>query len=392
MSRHSLSIFAAAVLYLAVAIPASGFTTSGKSLIIMDYGTGAVLAEKNADIPLPPASMSKLMTLYMAFEALDEGRLSLDNTLPVSRHAASYDGSSMFLKPGERVTVEDLLRGVVVLSGNDASAVLAEALSPDGTEEGFARQMTEHAPEIGLTNSVFANSNGWPDDRQKMSARDLAILASRLIRDFPVHYLYFAEKEFLFDQRVPENRYNRNPLLQSTVGADGLKTGYTRDSGYGLVGSAKRGDRRVVFVLAGLNSRSARSEEADRIVNWFFIQFSQKEIFAADETVISAPVWMGSSDEIRISVPENANILLPASSKDMTDVTAIAVLDQHLEAPIAKGAQVGKLTVTVTPLDYQAEFPLVAAESVERAGYLGAFGLSAKTLFQKYVVDNLPFL
>ena len=237
---------------------AQAFDTQATAAYIVDLTTRTVLLNKNADTPLPPASMSKLMTLYIAFEALRDGRLRLDEELPVSSHAMSYGGSTMFLDTTDRVKVEDLLRGVIVLSGNDACVVLAEALSPDGTEAGFARFMTQRAQAMGMTNSTFANSNGWPAAGHRMSMRDLALLATRLIEDFPNFYPLFSEETFAFDGRAPTNNSNRNPLLGLGVGADGLKTGHTSEAGYGLVGSAKQGDRRIVFVLSGLPSQAAR--------------------------------------------------------------------------------------------------------------------------------------
>ena len=245
-----------------LALPAAAFETEATAAYVIDHNTGQVLLDINADQPLPPASMSKLMTLNMVFEALEDGRLTLDTILPVSEHAMSYGGSTMFLNTRDRVSVEDLILGVVVLSGNDASAVLAEALSPDGTEAGFATLMTQRARQLGMMNSTFRNSNGWPAEGHVMSARDLGILAERLITEFPQYYTYFALREFEFDGRAPANRFNRNPLLGLGIGADGLKTGHTEEAGYGLVGSAMQGDRRVTFVISGLDSAEARAREA----------------------------------------------------------------------------------------------------------------------------------
>ncbi len=356
-------------------------------MIIMDHATGAVLAEKNPDLPLPPASMSKLMTMNMVFEALEAGRLTLDLELPVSQHAANYRGSSMFLKRGERISVLDLIRGVIVLSGNDASAVLAEALSPDGTEAGFARLMNTRAVELGLTNSHFANSNGWPDPTQRMSARDLAILASRLIRDFPDYYRYFAETEFGFDERVPDNRYNRNPLLSLRIGADGLKTGYTRNAGYGLVGSAVRDGRRVVFVVSGLDSRATRTSESEQIVNWYFIQFSRKVLFSQGETVTQVPLWMGDETHLPVTVSEDAAVLVPSAST--SDIEAEAVFGQQFQAPVAEGQVVGELRVTVPGLTGETVFPLVAAQTIDRSGIVGRLSLAARRMFTRFVTDRL---
>ena len=271
--------------------PVAAIETKAKTGFIVDYSTGMVLLEKNADQPVPPASMSKLMTLYIAFEFIRSGRLSLSEKLRVSKHAASYGGSTMFLDTSDRVTVEDLLRGIIVLSGNDACVVIAEALSPDGTEAGFARMMTKRAKQIGLTNSIFKNSNGWPAEGHVMSMRDLVLLAGLMVSEFPEFYPMFSEATFEFDGRAPANTRNRNPLLGLGIGADGLKTGHTSEAGYGLVGSAQQGDRRVVFALSGMSSVQERAEEAEAAVNWAFRQFTKKA-FAEKGTRIAevAPV------------------------------------------------------------------------------------------------------
>ena len=235
------------------------FETKAKAAYVFDMTTGTVLVSKNADTPLPPASMSKLMTLYVAFEFIKAGQLKLDERLPVSQHAQNYGGSTMFLTTRDRVLVEDLLRGIIVLSGNDACAVIAEALSPDGTEAGFAQLLTHRAKQMGMTNSVFKNSNGWPAIGHRMSVRDLALITQRLILDFPEFYTMFSQEEFLFDGRAPANSLNRNPLLGLGVGADGLKTGHTQEAGYGLVGSVKQGGRRLIFVFSGLTSTAELS-------------------------------------------------------------------------------------------------------------------------------------
>ena len=264
--RPALRLVALPIALMLAALPAAAFDTKARAAYVMDLTTHTVLLDKNAEEPLPPASMSKLMTLYIAFEAIRDGRLTLDEELPVSTHAMSYGGSTMFLNTQDKVKVEDLLRGIIVLSGNDACAVIAEALSPDGTESGFARYMTERGKQIGLEQSTFMNSNGWPQAGHMMSVRDLAMLGKHIIEDFPQFYPLFAEKEFDFDGRAPSNVHNRNPLLHMDNGADGLKTGHTVEAGYGLVGSAKQGDRRILFVLSGLESERARTEEAAAIV------------------------------------------------------------------------------------------------------------------------------
>lgn len=354
-------------LILALALPAHAFDTRAKAAFVYDMTTGTVLLEKNADTPLPPASMSKLMTLYVAFEAIRDGRLSLDEKLPVSEHAMSYGGSTMFLDTTDKVRVEDLLRGIVVLSGNDACAVIAEALSPDGTEAGFARYMTQRAAQMGMTNSVFRNSNGWPADGHVMSMRDLALLARHLIEDFPEFYPLFAETEFEFDGRAPQNTQNRNPLLRLGIGADGLKTGHTQRAGYGLVGSAEQDGRRVVFVVSGLDSAAARAEEGRAIVNWAFRQFVEKSLLKADTQVARASVWMGAEDSVALVPGEDVSALLPVLGGD--ELGAEVVYRGPVEAPVAKGDELARLVLTPEGLP-EKSVPLYAAEDVARGGFL----------------------
>lgn len=345
---------------------AQEFQTQAGSAIVVDHNTGQVLLSKNADVPLPPASMSKLMTLNMVFEALQDGRLSLDTELPVSTAAAAYGGSTMFLDSRDRVVVQDLIRGIVVLSGNDATAVLAEALSPDGTEDGFAAMMTSRARELGMMNSVFRNSNGWPEPGHVMSMKDLSILAERLISEFPEYYSYFDEREFAFDGRSPANRFNRNPLLRLGIGADGLKTGHTQEAGYGLVGSAVQGDRRVTFVIAGLQSETARAEESERIVNWAFRQFAEEQFFDdAAKPVMQAKVFMGDVDSVPLVPAESVTLLLPVTGRKA--VTGTIVYEGPLQAPITAGDRLGTLTLSHPGIP-SIEVPLVAGADVARAG------------------------
>ncbi|WP_254050057.1 D-alanyl-D-alanine carboxypeptidase family protein [Limimaricola cinnabarinus] len=385
------AVFLAAAALMALAplarvAHAQTFDTPARAAYVLDHTTGTELLAKNADEPLPPASMSKLMTLYMAFEAIASGRLSIDQRLPVSEHAASYGGSSMFLDTTDRVRVEDLLRGVVVLSGNDASAVLAEALSPDGTEAGFARLMTERAREMGMENSTFANSNGWPDPRQRMSMRDLGILASALIRDFPTFYPMFAEQEFEFDGRVPSNSQNRNPILGLGIGADGLKTGHTSEAGYGLVGSAKQDDRRVIFVITGLDSTQSRRVEAERIVNWSFRQFAQRDIGEAGTRISEAEVWMGEQSRVGLALAEDLSLLMPAMSRD--DVEAEVVYQGPIEAPIEAGQELAELVIAREGMP-ATRVPLVAETAVARGGFMPRVKVAASVLFNRFGPEGL---
>ncbi|UZD89571.1 D-alanyl-D-alanine carboxypeptidase family protein [Cognatishimia activa] len=349
-----------------ISVPAWAFETRAKAAFVIDQTTGTVLLTKNADDALPPASMSKLMTLYMAFEAVRDGRLSMEERLPVSQHAMSYGGSTMFLDTTDRVKVVDLIRGIIVLSGNDACAVIAETLSPDGTEEGFARQMTLRARQLGMTNSTFANSNGWPAPGHRMSMRDLALLANKLIADFPEFYPMFAETEFAFDGRAPRNTQNRNPLLALGIGADGLKTGHTQEAGYGLVGSAKQAGRRVIFAISGMDSAKDRAEVSEQIVNWAFRQFSERQVLRAGKRVAQADVWMGASTKVGLVSEADVDILLPVIGQN--DLEAEVVYNGPLQAPIQKGQALAELVIK--PMDLpEIRVPLVAEADVAAGGF-----------------------
>lgn len=351
---------------LSLAAPVQAFETTATSAWVYDVSTSTVLMSKNAEAPIPPASMSKLMTLYMVFEALENGRLKMTDTLPVSTKAWQMGGSKMFVEPRDTPTVEQLIKGVIVLSGNDACVVLAEGLA--GTEEAFARQMTERGKALGLKHSVFKNSTGWPAEGHVMSAEDLGMLAMHIIQDFPQYYGDFSLTEFRYMDRVPSNRFNRNPILKLDIGADGLKTGHTQEAGYGLVGSAVQDGRRVIFVISGLQSDTARAEESERIVNWAFRQFSMETLVPAGDTVLEAPVWLGTQSRVGLTTKDGVNVLVPAGSRDQVKVEA--VYDSPVPAPIAKGDQIGRLVVSV-PGTQDAVTPLLAAEDVPAAGFAG---------------------
>lgn len=365
--RHPLRCLAVSILSLALALPVQAFETQARGAVVIDLSTGTVLLDKNADEPQPPASMSKLMTLYVTFEAIRDGRLTLDEKLPVSTHAMSFGGSTMFLDTTDRVSVEDLLRGIIVLSGNDACVVLAEALSPDGTEAGFARFMTQRAQQMGMTNSVFQNASGWPATGHVMSARDLALLGRRIIEDFPEFYPMFAETEFEFDGRAPQNTQNRNPLLRLNIGADGLKTGHTQRAGYGLVGSAKQGDRRVIFVVNGLNTARQRAQESEAILSWAFRQFVEKPVVSKGTAVAEADIWMGREATVALEAMEDVTTLLPILSSD--EVAAEVIYDGPIHAPVLKGDELAKLVITPEGLP-EIEIPLYAAKDVPAGGFL----------------------
>jgi len=355
-----------ALALLVSSVSAHAFETRATAAYVMDFNTGTVLLTKNADAPLSPASMSKLMTLYMAFEAIDNGILELDQELPVSAAAQQYGGSTMFLKAGERVRVEDLIRGIIVLSGNDACVVIAEAL--DGTEAKFARHMTMRAQQLGMTNSTFTNSNGWPKAGHRMSMRDLGLIAATLIKDYPQYYPMFSQKEFLFDANESANRYNRNPLLTLGIGADGLKTGHTEEAGYGLVGSAKQGGRRVIFVLSGLKTTQERAQEAEAVVNWAFRQFAQTDLGEAGTRIAQAEVSIGAETTVGMELAEDLSVLLPVTP--IEPLKTEVVYDGPIKAPIAKGDQIGELIISPEGLP-ETRVPLLADRDIMRHGFVG---------------------
>ena len=378
-SRFLASI-ASSLLILCLLGPASALETRAKTGFIIDYSTGTVLLEKNADQPVPPASMSKLMTLYVAFEFIHSGKLSLTETLRVSQHAANYGGSTMFLDTSDRVKVEDLLRGIIVLSGNDACAVIAEALSPDGTEAGFARIMTERAKQIGLSSSSFKNSNGWPAEGHLMSMRDLALLAGRLISEFPEFYPMFSEVEFEFDGRAPANTRNRNPLLGLGIGADGLKTGHTSEAGYGLVGSAKQGDRRIVFALSGMSSVQERAEEAEAVVNWAFRQFVQKSFGSKGIRIAEVDLWNGADRSVGVVLGNDLKVLVPVLGDEQ--VSFELEYENPIPAPVKKGQKIAVLKVHPKGLP-ETEVPLLAEKDVAVGGFFAHLSTAAKTLLNR---------
>jgi D-alanyl-D-alanine carboxypeptidase (penicillin-binding protein 5/6) len=364
--RHLLALAAAALIaVLPAAAARAAFETAATAAWVYDMTTDTVLLAKNADMPLPPASMTKIMTLNMLFEALRDGRVTMDTRFPVSERAMAMQGSSMFLNQNDRPTVEELIQGIIVQSGNDACVVVAEGLA--GSEDAFARLMNERGRDIGLTQSTFANSTGWPNSAHRQSMQDLGRIAVRLIREFPEYYGYFAQTEYSFDGRVPSNHENRNPLLGLGIGADGLKTGHTSEAGYGLVGSAVQGDRRVVFVITGLPSEAARAEEAERIVAWAFRQFVTRTVVDGGTVVAEAPVWLGDSATVGLQAAEDVRLLFPALQQD--GIAGEVVYTGPIEAPVTAGQPIAELVVPRDGLDF-ARIPLVADRDVARGGFV----------------------
>lgn len=360
----ALAALAAAALLplLALPRPAFAYDTVAREAILMDDDTGAVLFERDADVAVPPASMSKLMTVYVVFQALADKKISMDDTFRVSEKAWRMGGSKMFVEVGSEVRVEDLLRGVIVQSGNDACIVLAEGLA--GSEEAFAEMMNKKARELGLTNSHFVNATGWPDEGHVMSVRDIATLSHRLIRDFPQYYEIFKEIDFTYNGI---KQGNRNPLLYKNMGVDGLKTGHTQISGYGLAASAVQNGRRLIAVLHGLSNVNERSQESERLLDYGFREFNNYALFKAGEKVTDAEVWLGSEPSVPLVAERDVTVTL--LRRDRPGLKVSVLYQGPIPAPIAEGQEVAKLVVSA-PDRPDLEVPLKAGASV---GELSAF-------------------
>ena len=346
--------------------------TTAKQAIVVDYDTGAVLFERNADEKMPTSSMSKVMTMYAVFDALKNEAIKLDDKLLVSEKAWRKGGSKMFVEVDKKIPVEDLIRGVIVQSGNDATIVLAEGLA--GTEDTFAERLTEKAHEIGMTNSNFKNASGWPDPEHYSTARDLATLADSLIRNFPEYYSYYAEQEFTYNNI---KQRNRNPLLYRNIGADGVKTGHTEAGGYGLIGSGKQGERRVILVVNGLKDEKARAQESAKLLDWGLNRFTNHVMFTADETVETARVVMGKQENVSATTGKDLLVTVPKIA--MKDIKVTANFSEPLLAPIKKDAEIGTLRIEIPNMN-AIEHPLYAAETVESLGFFSA-GLAKAKLF-----------
>ena len=367
--RTSFAVLIAASLTQAAA--AIEIETDAREAILIDSATNAVLLSKNADVPMPPASMSKLMTAYLLFESLKEGRVSLDNKFRVSENAwqkggAKSGSSTMFLPPNSEARVEDLIRGIIVQSGNDACIVVAENLA--GSEEAFARRMTEKARALGMRNSNFANATGWPDPDQRMSAYDLAILAGSVLRDFPEYFHYYDEREFTYNGI---RQSNRNPLLYNYPGADGFKTGHTEEAGYGLTATAERDGRRLILVINGLESNKARATESAKLLDWGFREFDNYALFKAGDTVEVAPVWLGVTPTVEMKITRD--VFITMSRKARRNMKVTVKYASPIPAPIQAGQQIGTVSITAPDFD-TIVVPLTAAADNNQLGMFGRLG------------------
>jgi len=389
MSRIVLFATAACVL-IAGAAPAAAptFETPARVAYLIDVSSGAVLYQKNADVRMPPASMAKMMTVEVAFELIDKGQLPLNKMCTVrpetwQKWHGPAAGSTMFLSPGEQVSVENLLHGIVTLSGNDASVVLAECIA--GTEQAFTGQMNALAKKIGLTNSHFGTANGWPDNGVTyVSAHDLATLArSEIEKHYALYKKFYSQPSFTWGKTLGSGQditqQNRNPILGKVPGADGLKTGHTDEAGYGFTGSADQNGRRLIEVVAGLPSWNARVEESTRLIQWGFNAWTARPLFKSGQQVGTAKVQLGNSSEVILVAPRDLAVTVPAGLA--TGATSMKIrYNGPITAPIAKGQEIAELVVTTGDTPPQV-VPLVAANDVDRAGFFGRIWLGLKSLF-----------
>ena len=375
--KIQFKLIAGSLLSVLFSFKAVAFETAAKNAILVDYDTGAYIYTKGHDKKIAPASMSKLMTLYIVFDKIKNGSLSLDDTFTVSENAwrkggAASGSSTMFLKIGEDVKVEDLLKGIIIQSGNDACITVAENIS--GSEEDFAVLMTETAEKIGLTNSMFANSTGWPHPDHKMSVEDLAKLAKLIIEEFEDYYHLFSQKEFTYNGI---KQGNRNPLLYSMDAADGLKTGHTDEAGFCLTASAKKNGRRLISVMGGMKSNKERSEEAEKLMNYGFREFDNYKILNKGDVLSTAKVWYGKTNMLDLTVSDN---VVETIKKNLRNKYELRVsYKEPIKAPVNKGDKVGRVTL-VSPEGFEKDFPLVAANDVEQMSVFNKFMANLKYL------------
>ncbi len=354
---------------------AMGFETAARNAILMDYDTGEYLFEKNIAESVPPASMSKLMTVYILMSKIKDGSIKLDDTFSVSENAwrkggAATGGSTMFLSIGDNVSVENLIKGIVIQSGNDACIVVAENVA--GSEDDFVILMNKTAKKLGLKNSHFENATGLPHPDHRMSMEDLAILARHIIKEFPELYHYFSQKEFVYNNI---KQGNRNPLLYTMKGADGLKTGHTEEAGFCLAASATKGERRLIEVMSGMSSNRERSEEAERLMSWGFREFNNFKILTKGQTVATAKVWYGKEDSVNLTVADDVLKTVHMSQQD--NVKATAEFDEPVKAPIKAGQEIGTIKIEIEGQS-SLNVPLIAANDVSETGMLGKFWANVK--------------
>ncbi|KAB2923981.1 MAG: D-alanyl-D-alanine carboxypeptidase [Dechloromonas sp.] len=337
---------------------------AAKSWLLLEVGSGQILSAEKPDEQLDPASLTKLMTAYLTFSALRQKTLALEQTLPVSEKAWRTGGSKMFVRVGHQVAVDDLIKGVIVQSGNDACVVLAEGIA--GSEENFAQMMNREAQRLGMKNSSFRNATGLPDPQHYTTARDLSILAAALIRDFPEEYRrYYSLKEYSYNNiKQP----NRNRLLWIDPTVDGMKTGHTEAAGYCLISSAQRGPRRLLSVVLGTASDAARTSESQKLLNWGFLSYDARALYTKGQTVSALPVWKGAQNQVKGGFASDLTVAVP---KGLADKISVQLLPQQtLMAPVRAGQMIGTLKVSVDGKAF-GDYPVIALEAVPEAGLIG---------------------
>lgn len=359
-----LTLRTTAAAMTAKAADGSALESEASHLYLVDSDTGAVLADKAGDQKMYPSSMTKIMTLYVLFERLKQGAIALDSQFTVSEKAWRMQGSKMFVPLGGQITLEDLIRGIAIQSGNDACVVAAEGIA--GSEDAFAKVMNDTAKKIGMTNSNFTDASGWPHPDHTTTPHDLAVLGEAIVNDFPEYYHYLSEREYTYNGI---RQFNRNLLLGNpSLKVDGIKTGHTEAAGYGIVLSAKdvASNRRLVLVINGLGSEAARAQEGERLLKWGFSNFYNVKAFAANAPLATAKVWMGGARELPLAA--GADVVITAPKSGAASYKATVTYQSPLIAPIVKGAEVGKLNVTFADGSTK-EFPLVAAEDTPKLGF-----------------------
>jgi len=349
-------------------------TIAAKAWLAIDANSGQVLASSNADQPVEPASLTKIMTAYVAFSALKEKRISLDQQVNVSESAWRTGGSRMFIEPRKPVTVDELLQGVIVQSGNDASVALAEAVA--GSQSAFVTLMNQEAERLGMKNTHFMNVDGLPDPQHMTTVRDLATLATHLVADYPEYYHYYSQREFTYNNI---RQSNRNRLLWADPSVDGMKTGHTDTAGYCLVATALRGDRRVLTVLVGTDSEATRAEESLKLLNWSFQNFDTVKFFDGDQASLPAKVWEGKADVARLGPSHPVWLTVPRGKGP--EIKPVVQRIDPLVAPLEKGLQVGTVGLALGDKVLRVD-PLVVLEPVERAGFFGRMVDVVKRWFQ----------
>jgi len=370
--KYSFACLLVALAFIVRPAAAEDIQTTADVAYIIDYQTGTVLLDKDGEKQIEPASMSKLMTIYLVFEDLKAGKIKLTDSFPVSERAWRTQGSKMFVELHNQIALEDLLQGIIVQSGNDACVVVAEALA--GSVEAFAERENKEAKRLGLTHSHFMNPDGWPDPQHYMTAQDLAILARHLIADFPEYYHYFSQIDYTY-HGIKQG--NRNPLLYKNVGVDGLKTGHADGPGYGLVASGQRDGRRIIMVVQGTDSKQSRSDETLQLWEWAFRNFDNYKLVKANAPLVDGQVWLGTAASVPLAAASDVTMTLPRGMRDQ--VKATAVFDGPLPAPVAAGQTVGKLRVEVpgmTPV----EVPLITVGAVPQLGTFDRIMAAARYL------------